>query len=101
MSEERGWVEETFQGICKWCADSATKVSTIMNQASAGNNASKGGNRMKINLNTLARDITLREGLKESVSIAQVKEILKITFEELSGYYPSEVLRVIEKYERS
>ena len=31
-----------------------------------------------INLNDLARKVTLEEGLKENVNIAQVKEIMKI-----------------------
>ena len=33
---------------------------------------------MSVNLNELAKEITLKEGLKESISIAQVKEIIKI-----------------------
>ena len=31
-----------------------------------------------MNLNELAKEITLKEGLKESISIAQVKEVLGI-----------------------
>ena len=52
-----------------------------------------------MNLNELAKEITLHEGLKESVSIAQVKEILKITLTELSQMKASEALRLIEKYD--
>ena len=51
-----------------------------------------------MNLNALARKITLREGLRESVSIAQVKEVLRITLEELSEEKPSEVLRLVERH---
>ena len=35
---------------------------------------------MNINLNDVAKVITEEEGLKESMSIAQVKELLKILF---------------------
>lgn len=52
----------------------------------------------RINLNRLAKEITLRESGKE-VSIAQVKEVMRLLFEELSNYYPSAVLEVIERYE--
>ena len=44
---------------------------------------------MKINLNELAREVTLVEGKKESVSIAQVKEVMNILFRML-GEYPVE-----------
>ena len=37
-----------------------------------------------MNLNDLARRVTLREGKKKSVSIAQVKEIIGLTLEELA-----------------
>ncbi len=53
----------------------------------------------KINLNQLAKDITLMEGGKVNLSIAQVKEVMKLLFEELNDYYPSAVLEVIERYE--
>lgn len=54
-----------------------------------------------IDLNKLAKAITLKEGLKISLSIAQVKEVLKITMEELANEYPtSQVLLTIEQYVR-
>ena len=40
---------------------------------------------MIVNLNTLAKSITLKEGKKLNLSIAQVKEVLKITLNLLSG----------------
>jgi len=52
-----------------------------------------------MNLNELAREITLIEGLKKSVSIAQVKEILKITLKTLAKYDESEVLKILKRYE--
>jgi len=39
---------------------------------------------VSINLNDLALYIVQREGLKQSISIAQVKEVLRITLEELA-----------------
>jgi predicted DNA-binding antitoxin AbrB/MazE fold protein len=33
----------------------------------------------QVNLNTLAREITLKEGKKLNLTIAQVKEVLKLT----------------------
>lgn len=40
----------------------------------------------KINRNTLARDVTLREGKKISLPIGQVKEVQRLTIEELKKY---------------
>ena len=37
-----------------------------------------------MDLNDLARRVTLREGKKVSLSIAQVKEVIKIVLDELS-----------------
>jgi hypothetical protein len=53
-----------------------------------------------MNLNELARDITLKEGLKESVSIAQVKEIMKLTFTALSKRDILEVADILKKYSK-
>lgn len=39
----------------------------------------------KIDLNVLAKKITLKEGLKKQLSIAQVKEVLKLVLKELKG----------------
>lgn len=49
-----------------------------------------------INLNKLAKEITLKEGGKESLSIAQVKEVLSITLDKLSEEKPSDVLELLE-----
>jgi hypothetical protein len=50
-----------------------------------------------INLNDLAFDIVSKEGLKKQISIAQVKEVLKIVFTELSL---EEVCKVWFKYNK-
>lgn len=50
-----------------------------------------------MNLNKLAKDITLAEGGEVNLSIAQVKEVLRITIDRLANYPLWEVVRLIEK----
>ena len=51
-----------------------------------------------INLNELAKAVTLREcGIKE-LNISQVKNVMKIIFEEMGDYSAVEVLQVVERY---
>ena len=58
----------------------------------------------KINMNELARAVTLREGGKENLSIAQVKEVIKATFDEISDniyigeYRVGDLLNKLEEY---
>lgn len=52
---------------------------------------------MIMNLNVIAQDITEREGLKKNISIAQVKEVLKILF---TQYELEEVVKMWIKYNR-
>ena len=53
----------------------------------------------RINLNKFAKEVTIEEGLEEQVSIAQVKEILKITFRKLvTEYTGSEIFEMLERY---
>ena len=50
----------------------------------------------KINEDELAREVTLREGKKESISIAQVKEVIKClkgVFIDDETYLASDILR--------
>lgn len=49
----------------------------------------------RINLNTLALDVKAREGGKKKVDIAQTKEILSITLDELAKYDAVQVLTAI------
>jgi hypothetical protein len=51
-----------------------------------------------MNFNTLAKNIANREGMKESVNIAQIREILSITLDELGQLKASEALALIEKH---
>jgi len=41
--------------------------------------------RKRMNINDFAKEVTLEEGGKKSISIAQVKEVLKIVNKLLSG----------------
>lgn len=53
-----------------------------------------------MNLNDLARDITLREGRTQSLSIAQVKEVMKITLTALSKMPAKEVTTILKRYSK-
>lgn len=53
-----------------------------------------------MNLNKFAREVTLKEGTKKQVSIAQVKEILKIAFTELAKLSIDEVKAMLQRYKR-
>jgi len=54
----------------------------------------------KINENKLAKEVALREGLKKELSIAQIKEVIKITLDTLAYYHTSlEILHLIKKHE--
>ena len=50
------------------------------------------------NLNNLAKLIALREKGKKEVSIAQIKEIMKILFRWLARQEPIEVFKILKKY---
>lgn len=51
-----------------------------------------------MNLNKLARAITLKEGKKIQISIAQVKEVMKILLTELAMLDDKEVQRILRRY---
>ena len=53
---------------------------------------------MAVNLNTLAKTITDKEGKKVNLSIAQVKEVLKLTLHELADEDTVKVLTLLKKY---
>jgi len=53
---------------------------------------------MSINMNKFARDITLKEGGKISLSIAQVKEVLRLTMIKLAKLKEKDLLAVIKRY---
>lgn len=54
--------------------------------------------RMRINENSLAKAIVMAEGLKKVLTIADVKEVLRITLDLLSAEMPSDVLALLEKH---
>ena len=53
---------------------------------------------MAINLNKLAVRISEKEGKKEQIDIAQIKETMKIMLEELAVEEQWEVLKLLTKY---
>ena len=54
---------------------------------------------MSVNQNSLARRIALEEGKKRQVSIAQVKEILRITITRLANdHTEADVLKLLARY---
>lgn len=56
----------------------------------------------KLNLNKMAQEIARREGKKKEVSIAQIKEILKITLNILGNHWSNgEESKVIETLKQS
>ena len=54
---------------------------------------------MPVNQNTLARRIALEEGTKRQVSIAQVKEVLRIAIIRLANdHTEADVLKLLARY---
>ena len=53
----------------------------------------------RINLNKVAREITLQETGKEEVSIAQVKEIMKLMLVWLASLEPLSIFKLLKRYE--
>ena len=51
-----------------------------------------------MNLNTLAIDITKKEGKKISLPIGQIKELMKIIFHTLSKMDETEVKKILARY---
>lgn len=51
----------------------------------------------KINLNKLAKNISLAEGKKVQINIAQIKEVLKCVFFELKKYSDEDILEAIKR----
>lgn len=49
-----------------------------------------------ISQNKLAQAVAEVEGGKQNLSIAQIKEVIKITLDKLSEEKPSDVLRLLE-----
>ena len=57
-------------------------------------------NQMKgeiMNLNTIAKNITLKEGGKVNLPVAQVKEVMRLFILELSNYPEREILSMMDK----
>jgi hypothetical protein len=51
-----------------------------------------------VNLNKLASEITVSEGLKKSVNIGQVKEVMKLLFKKLNKMTIEDINGIIKRY---
>jgi hypothetical protein len=54
-----------------------------------------------VNLNTLAEKVTKAEGKTKNLSIAQVKEVMKLVFTEMSELTLLEAVSLIKKYSKT
>jgi len=54
-----------------------------------------------MNLNDLARRVTLKEGKKKSISIAQVKEVIRLTLIELANQDYEQTIKTLVRYQRN
>ena len=52
-----------------------------------------------MNMNDVAREITLLESGEKEISIAQVKEVLKLFLEYLASLEPLELFTLLKRYE--
>jgi hypothetical protein len=59
----------------------------------------KGGEKNMMNLNTVAKEITLAEGKKINLSIAQVKEVLGLFVDYLANYPFADVAAMLAKHQ--
>lgn len=55
---------------------------------------------MVVNLNEIAREITLKEGGKQSLSIAQIKEVMRILMGIIADMSIAELAEFIQKAKR-
>ena len=53
-----------------------------------------------VDLNKFAKEVTLKEGKKLNLSIAQVKEVMKIVFTKLAKTPLSEIVNIFKKYNK-
>jgi len=53
-----------------------------------------------MNLNEMAKKLTLAEGLKKSINIGQVKEMMKLLFQRLAKMDIKDVEKVLKRYKK-
>ena len=51
-----------------------------------------------LNLNTFAKEITLKEGKAQSLSIAQVKEVIRLTLIAMAALPDKTVTQMLKRY---
>jgi len=50
-----------------------------------------------MNLNEIAKNITLKEGKKVSLPIGQVKEVIRLFIEEMGKYTPDDIIKMMQR----
>ena len=50
-----------------------------------------------MNINAIAKNITLKEGKKVSLPIGQVKEVIRLFIEEMEGYTPDDIIKMMQR----
>ena len=50
-----------------------------------------------MNLNKIAKNITLKEGKKISLPIGQVKEVIRLFIEEMERYTPDDIIEMMQR----
>jgi hypothetical protein len=53
-----------------------------------------------MNLNDMARRITLEEGKKKNLTIGDVKEVMRLTFIDLGTFEDKEVIKTLNRYRK-
>jgi len=53
-----------------------------------------------MDMNEFAKRITLKEGKKKSLSIAQVKEVIRLVMEELAKEDNADIVRIVRRAAR-
>jgi len=54
----------------------------------------------RINLNELARTVTLKEGKKRNLNMADVKEVMSILLKEMAGLKDYQIQNIIQRYRK-
>jgi 2-phosphoglycerate kinase len=53
-----------------------------------------------MNLNKFAKEIAEKEGIKKALSIAQIKEVMRLIFTKLASLPENEVTKILKRYSK-
>ena len=54
-----------------------------------------------VNMNDFAKEVALEEGGKEEISIAQIKEVVKVTLRKIAKMEDHELIKLLNRYGRN